>query len=161
MTEQKTQQAMQGNLFTREFEPLRDPRGRKSFKPDEKNRLLVMTLAAQNWTHENIAAFMGEKSDAGTFDPKTLRKYFSRELELGRLMIEGMAHQVVVDKMMTGNLTAAKKLLEDLSAFVPRKPAEKKPEKEPPLGKKQILEKEAKHPTGGWGEILGDGKAIN
>ncbi|MFY0619313.1 hypothetical protein [Shimia sp.] len=161
MTEQNSQQAKQGNLFTRDFEPLRDPRGRKSFKPSDENRLLVMTLAAQNWTHDNIAAFMGQKSEGGTFDPKTLRKYFSRELEMGRLMIEGMAHQVVVDKMMTGNLTAAKKLLEDLTAFVPKKPPEKKPEAEKPIGKKQALERDAKNPTGGWGAILGGSEAIN
>jgi hypothetical protein len=119
-----------------------------------------MTLAAQNWTHENIAAFMGQKMDSGTFDPKTLRKYFSRELELGRLMIEGMAHQVVVDKMMSGNLSAARKLLEDLSAFVPSKP-KTSPKPEQPIGKKKALENDANTPTGGWGSLLPAGKPIN
>ena len=155
MTEQNSQPAMQGNLFTREFAPLRDPRGRKSFKTTDENRLLVMTLAAQNWTHENIAAFMGQKMDSGKFDPKTLRKYFSRELAMGRLFIEGMAHQVVVDKMMSGNLSAARKLLEDLSAFVPQKPQPKPDPEEKPLGKKEALHKDAHNPPSGWGEILG------
>lgn len=154
MTEQNSQQELQGNLFTREFAPLRDPRGRKSFQPTDENRLLVMTLAAQNWTHENIAAFMGQKMESGTFDPKTLRKHFSRELELGRVMIEGMAHQVVVDKMMSGNLSAAKKLLEDLSALVPKKPQPKPEAPEKPVGKKEALDRAASRPSGGWGELL-------
>ncbi|MGR3813415.1 MAG: hypothetical protein ACU0AU_04935 [Cognatishimia activa] len=157
MTEQNSDKAMQGNLFTREFAPLRDPRGRKSFKATEENRLLVMTLAAQNWTHENIAAYMGQQMSNGTFDPKTLRKYFSRELELGRIMIEGMAHQVIVEKMMTGNLSAARKLLEDLSAFVPRKPSAPKEDKKEPEGKKAKLEADAKKPSEGWAELLGGG----
>lgn len=151
---------MQGNLFTGEFEQLRDPRGRKSFKPSPENRLLVSALRARGKTHKEIIIFMGGTDDTFCKDEKTFRKHFSRELEYGALFIEGMATQALVAKMMGGNMGAIKRLLEDSSAQPPAgKP--KGGAKPAPLGKKAALEQSASTLPAGWGELLGHGKPVN
>lgn len=142
---------MQGNLFTREFEMLRDARGRKSFQPTPENRLLVSTLSARGLSHKAIVKFMGATDDTFCKDEKTLRKHFSRELEDGALIIECMAAQALVAKMMQGNMAAITRLLEETASKPP--PPKTKPT-EKPLGKKEQLERDAAKAPGGWGNLL-------
>ena len=104
--------------------------------------------------------FMGGTDETFCKDEKTLRKYFSRELEYGALFIEGMATQALVAKMMDGNVGAIKKLLEDTGAQPPTR-QNSKPVKTEPLGKKASLEKGASELPSGWGDLLGGGKPVN
>ena len=82
-------------------------------------RLIPRSLAARNWSQDKILAFMGATDDSFPKDQKTLRKYFSRELQYGQLFIEGMAAQALVAKMMTGSLGAINKVLAESAAAVP------------------------------------------
>ena len=50
------------------------PAGRKSFAPTEQQRRMVESLAGFGMPHESIARLVD-------IDPKTLRKYFRRELD--------------------------------------------------------------------------------
>lgn len=128
------------------LQPIRDPRGRPSYKKTKENQLLVISLRAANWTQEQIATFIG-------CDVKTLRKNFSRELDHGALFLDGMAMQVIVKKMLSGNLSAAREVREIAAAGNAPKgaAAQKKPE---PLGKKERLLSEAHEAPKGWGDIL-------
>lgn len=158
-TENSTDE-MQINLFTGDLEKLRDPRGRKSFRPTQENRLLVSVLSARGFTHDNILTFMGAQEEAFPKDGKTLRKHFSRELKYGRVFIEGMAAQALVAKMMTGNMAAINKVLKDCEAAVPT-PKSQTQKKVEPLGKKAALDKGAGELTSGWGDLLKSGKPVN
>ncbi len=138
------------NLFGWEdFQP-RDPRGRPSFAKNKENQLLVIMRRARNYSHANIAALMG-------CDEKTLRKYFSRELKFGSLMLEDMALQVLVKKMMEGHVPSAKFILDMSSTAVPPKQESSPKAQQPVLGKKARAAVEAKDIPEGWGDLLGQG----
>jgi hypothetical protein len=128
---------------------IRDPRGRPSFAKNKENQLLVIQFRAVGWSQEQIATFMG-------CDAKTLRKHFSRELDNGALFMEGMAMQALVKQMLSGNVGAAKKVLEiSQAANAPRgKGTEKTEAKAPKLGKKEKIVGEARTPPSGWGDLL-------
>jgi transcriptional regulator with XRE-family HTH domain len=91
------------DLFGFPIEPLKDRRGRPSFKKTFENQQFVALRAAAGWTQEAIAADMG-------IDPKTLRKNFSRELEHGATIIEGQNLDVLSQKARQGNVSAVKAL---------------------------------------------------
>lgn len=95
------------DLFGRPAVPLRDPRGRKSFRKSKANQEFVESASAAGRTQEHIAAELG-------CDPKTLRKNFSRELKSGRARIEMEIIQVMRMKMQQGNVSAARLLREIL-----------------------------------------------
>lgn len=89
-------------------------------------------------------------------DAKTLRKYFSRELDNAAMLLEAQAVQVLVHKMRAGNVSAAKAVREIAAAQAAvrtRAAQQKQPRPEMP-GKKQQLAAEAKAPPQGWGDLL-------
>lgn len=138
------------DLFGAPITQIRERWGRPCFAKRKENQELVALLAAASWTHERIARYLG-------CDPKTLRKYFSRELEEGADRIEGMALEVTLKKMREGNGPAVQRLLEIVdrtrALSAPRKPAEPKQE---PLGKKELATMEAQgaHRDTDWAELV-------
>lgn len=142
------------DLLGDEIKPIRDPRGRKSYKRTKENQRLVITLRGAGWTQDDIAAYLG-------CDPKTLRKHFSRELDNGRAFLEGMAMQVLVQKMLEGHVGAAKHVLEQTKGRVP---TGAKPDagKSKPIGRKEQLMREADAPPSSWGDLgITDGSKLN
>lgn len=137
------------DLFGNPSLPLRDPRGRPQFAKSKENQMLVITLAARGWSAEQIGPFMGAS-------PNTIRKHFLRELEHGALFLEGMAMQVLVKKAIgEGHAPSVSKLLEMTEArTAPKSPKPKVEPKAPALGKKQVLDENAKTPPQGWGDLL-------
>lgn len=140
------------DLFGNPLLPMKDPRGRKAYAKSKENQQLVTDLVAGGMTHAKIATVLG-------CDEKTLRKYYSRELDEGDVIVEAEAISVLMHKMRTGNMAATKQVLEMVSLRrMPSKkfqPAEPKPE---PLGKKALQEKSAADVPSGWGDLLGGGK---
>lgn len=55
---------------------MKNPGGRPSYKPTDKDRRTVKVLAGFGTSHEDIAQTIG-------IDPKTLRKHFRKELDAG------------------------------------------------------------------------------
>lgn len=136
------------DLFGNPLQPFRDPRGRPAYAKSKENQMLVVQLRALSWTHDQIAAFMG-------CDAKTLRKHFSRELDHGALFLEGMAMQVLVRRMMDGNVSAAKEVLAMVRpANAPMGDKDGKPKKPPVKGKKEDLNDQAARPPQAWGDLL-------
>jgi hypothetical protein len=134
------------DLFGQPMTAIRDPRGRPCFAKSKENQMLVMTLRARNWTHGQIASFMG-------CDEKTLRKHFSRELEHGALFMEGIAMQALVRKMQEGHVGATKEVLSITRPSVaPMTTA--KPRVPQPVGKKALAGEEARQPPPSWGDLL-------
>lgn len=128
--------------------PLKDPRGRPAFAKSKENQLLVISLRGAGWSQEEIAAFM-------RCDPKTLRRHFSRELDHGATFLDGLAVQVLVRKMMEGNVGAAKAVRELTAARAPKAKGDGKPKPAPaPLGKKDRQKLEAHDMPAGWGDLL-------
>jgi hypothetical protein len=130
------------------YRPLRDPRGRPSYAKTKENQLLVINLRAAGWSQEQIATFVG-------CDPKTLRKNFSRELDHGALMLEGIALQVLTKRALEGNVGAAKEVLAIARAGNAPK-SSTRPPKPIPVGKKEQLTRDARVPSQGWGDLLDD-----
>lgn len=125
---------------------IRDPRGRPQFAKTKENQRLVITLRGSGWTEADIAGFMG-------CDPKTLRKHFSRELDSGALFLEGMALQVLVQKMLDGHVGAAKEVRDIARSRAPK--GSGKPAMTPDqMGKKAKLARDAQTPPQGWGDLL-------
>lgn len=129
--------------------PLKDPRGRPSFKKTKENQMLVMSLRSKGQTQDEIARFMG-------CDPKTLRKNFSRELDHGQALLEGIAMQALVRRALEGNVTAIKTLLDVTSVRAPnRRPAQPAADKPvTPVGKKEQLAQAARAPGPDWGQLI-------
>lgn len=131
--------------------PIRDPRGRKSAVANSTIRkeiqTVVMSMRSVGKTQEEIAQYLH-------MDAKTLRKYFSRELEHGAMLLEGMAMQVLVKKMLDGNVSAAKEVQKICASRSAPKSAPTKQPKPSPLGKKDLLNNESRNPTLGWGDVL-------
>jgi len=85
--------------------PIRDRRGRPSFKKDKENQDFVAVRIAAGWSQKRIAENMG-------IDEKTLRKYFSRELELGAVFIEGVVLDVLLRRTREGHAPSVRQLRE-------------------------------------------------
>lgn len=152
--EHENSPAEQGvDLFGRPLLPLRDRRGRKSFKKDKENQAFVSRRAADGWTHEMIAEDMG-------IDPKTLRKYFSRELSSGRVFMVGEMLDILHRRAREGHVPSVKALLdryEDVAPSAPRNrdaSHEDDPEEEKPLGKKEQARLEAQQMPDNYGDIF-------
>ncbi|GGW24038.1 hypothetical protein GCM10011452_09300 [Gemmobacter lanyuensis] len=131
--------------------PLRDPRGRKSAVGNasirKENQRVVMSLSAAGLKTDEIAQYMG-------IDAKTLRKYFSRELDHGAMLLEGLAMQALVQRMLEGNVSAAKEVRTIAAARAAPRTPKAHVHKPAPLGKKAALAQEAKAPPTGWGDLL-------
>jgi predicted transcriptional regulator len=93
------------DLFGQPSLPIKDRRGRPSFKKDKQNQDFVAVRIAAGWTHKRIAENMG-------IDEKTLRKYFSRELEYGAVFIEGVVLDVLLRRTREGHAPSVRQLRE-------------------------------------------------
>lgn len=136
------------DLFGKPVEMLRDRRGRAVYKKDKQNQSIVAMLVSRRWTQERIAGYLG-------CDPKTLRKYYSRELETGADLIEGMALEILLQKMTNGDRIATQKIL-DVVDNGRLEIAPPKPRAVERLGKKEELDAAAKTPMGSWSDDFGD-----
>jgi hypothetical protein len=144
---------LETDLFGNPLLPMKDPRGRKAYAKSKENQELVLDLRAGGMTHGDIATVLG-------CDEKTLRKYYSRELNEGAILVQAESIRVLVRKMRMGNMAATKLVLE--MASLQNAPAKKpRVDKLEPLGKKALLDKGAADVPQGWGGLLGDGKRVN
>lgn len=151
MEEKSGDGEVERDLLGDPIKAIRDPRGRRSAVGSEGIRKevqrVVMSLKAAGQSQEQIAEYL-------RMDVKTLRKYFSRELDHGATLLEGLAMQVLVKRMLDGSVSAAKQVLAiagPRSAPQTGKGAGAKPE---PLGKKAALAEAARKPDAGWGDLL-------
>lgn len=138
------------DMFGQPILPIKERRGRPSFGKSKENQELVCLLRAAGWTQHRIARYIG-------CDEKTLRKNFSRELEDGADVIEGMALEVTLKKLRSGNSVAISRIFDIVEKKGrPAVPVAPKPERQEPLGKKETLEQEAHtaHEGTGWGSLL-------
>ncbi|KPF47078.1 hypothetical protein [Rhizobium sp. AAP43] len=142
------------DLFGQPVQALRDPRGRKSYKKSAENQQLVSVLRAGGWNHERIAAVL-------QCDEKTLRKYFSRELDVGKDIVEAetlMVNYAQMRQGKSGAISRQMKILENSALAAPRK-SDAKPRREPKpeqLGKKAQLDADAHSGlrSSSWGDVL-------
>ena len=134
------------DLFGQPVVPMRDPRGRPSFRKSKENQETVATLAAAGWTAERIGPYLG-------CDPQTVRKHFSRELQYGAAFVEGMALQVLVARMKEGHAPSARAVLEITRA--------KAAVRGSVIGKKEARKAAAHQAPAEWGDLLGEGGPVN
>lgn len=140
------------DLFGQPIQPIKDRRGRPSYAKSTENQVLVTVLRAANWSHERIARILG-------CDEKTLRKYYSRELDAGADLVEAETLMVNYQKMRQGNSAAIGRLLDivgETALALPHGARKVPAAKEPKLGKKEQLVEDAHsgHRATGWGELL-------
>ena len=142
------------DLFGAPVSQIRERWGRPSFKKDKENQQHVAVLKARGWSTERIAKYIG-------CSEPTLRKNFFRELQAGADMIEAEMLAVLYAKARGGNVSAVERLMDRLE-LNPAFAAKNSPKAAAPaggdtpekLGKKAMLEKAAKNPTGSWGDLL-------
>ncbi len=141
MTEQFSDERPELDMFGQPVQPIRDRRGRPSFKKDKENQDFVAVRAAAGWSQKRIAENMG-------VDEKTLRKYFSRELENGAILIDGVMLDVLLRRVREGHTPSIShlrsRLQEGERSRLEREMASK-PKDEPleRLGKKVVDEQRA------------------
>lgn len=145
------------DLFGQTVEPIRDRRGRKSFKKDKQNQDFVAARVADGWSQKRIAEDMG-------IDEKTLRKYFSRELEFGATFVRGMLLDVLMRKAREGHTASIRLLAEwqrDAGPIAPRKPKADEDQDDDeadnpakPLGKKEQARVDAQDVPDEYGDIF-------
>ncbi|MBO9099989.1 MULTISPECIES: helix-turn-helix domain-containing protein [unclassified Rhizobium] len=138
------------DMFGDPMLPIKDRRGRPSYAKSKENQELVALLRAAGWTQGRIARYIG-------CDEKTLRKNFSRELEQGLDIIEGMALEVTLKKLKSGNSVAISRIFDVIDKRGnPAVPVATAPEPEERLGKKQTADRDAKtaHEGTEWGSLL-------
>ncbi|WP_312530716.1 hypothetical protein [Paracoccus sp. (in: a-proteobacteria)] len=143
------------DLFGDPLVPLRDRRGRKSFKKDKQNQDFVMVRIAAGWSQKRIAENMG-------IDEKTLRKYFSRELEFGATFVDGVMLDVLMRKVREGHTPSIRQLQErikDAAPAAPRRSPQLDDEDEDGtpaarLGKKELERAAAQEVPDNYGDIF-------
>lgn len=145
------------DLFGQPSLPIRDRRGRKSFKKDKQNQDFVCARIADGWSQNRIAEDMG-------IDEKTLRKYFSRELEFGATFIRGMLLDVLMKKAREGHTPSIRLLAEWQKDAGPTAPRSQRPDAEDrdgedeatarPLGKKEQEQIDAQDVPANYGDIF-------
>lgn len=122
--------------------------GRPPFKPTPAQRRKVAIAAAGGMAHEEIAVALG-------ICRNTLTKHFEKELSVG-------AHQKRMDVLeamaraaLKGNVAAAK-------AFLANTPGLAAPPVEPPVGKKEQANLDAKTAAAGteWDDLIGAGANV-
>jgi len=140
------------DLFGNEILPMRDRRGRPSFKKTKENQDFVAVRAAAGWNQDLIAEALG-------CDPKTLRKNFSRELSQGALLIDGLCLDVLLRGAREGHTPSVKALqarLDRVSAGAPRAAGKEKneqPAKAEKLGVKEKRLNDATKPQADYGSL--------
>tara|TARA_R110002020_G_scaffold161293_1_gene346351 strand:+ start:584 stop:1078 length:495 start_codon:yes stop_codon:yes gene_type:complete len=145
--------AAEVDLFGNPLEPIRDRRGRRSFRKDKQNQDFVAVRAAAGWRQSAIAEALG-------CDEKTLRKYFSRELSGGALMIDGLCLDVLLRKAREGHTPSVRQLQNRLDRVAAPPPGKGQDagdddgdEQTAELGKKAQRLADAAHPETGYGEL--------
>ncbi|MEI4488987.1 hypothetical protein V8J36_22660 [Frigidibacter sp. MR17.14] len=119
MKPEKSETAAEVDLFGCPLEPIRDRRGRRSFKKDAENQRFVAVRVSDGWSQKRIAENMG-------IDEKTLRKHFSCELELGLTQVRGEFLDVLMRKAREGHVPSIRLLDEwfrDKAPPAPRRAA--------------------------------------
>lgn len=121
------------DLWGNPWTPEPDPRGRKRHKREPQLAEKVAVLRAGKMIEEDIAARLG-------LDPKTLRKYYSRELNGGPSLAKAVLTEAMWEKAKAGNVSAARYMREefekaDLARLDER--VRTREVKEPALGKKE------------------------
>jgi transcriptional regulator with XRE-family HTH domain len=143
------------DLFGAPIAPIRDRRGRPVFKKDKENQDFVSVRIAAGWTQKRIADNMG-------IDEKTLRKYFSRELELGAVFIDGVMLDVLLKRVREGHVPSIRQLRDRIIAAGPAAPRNhaddgddaEGDEKAKPLGKKEQALQDAQVIPDDYGDIF-------
>ena len=132
--------------------PLKDPRGRPAFARTQGNQMVVMTLRAKGQSVSEIATFL-------RCDEKTVRKHFSRELDAGAALLEGIAMQVLVRKMLEGSVGAARQVLEICATRA--QGAKARQPKAPELGKRELAQIEAAKAPPSVADLLNRTERLN
>ncbi|WP_347139445.1 hypothetical protein [Paracoccus sp. SSK6] len=146
------------DLFGQPLLPIRDRRGRPCFRKDKENQDFVMVRVAAGWAQKRIAEDMG-------IDEKTLRKHFSRELEMGATFIEGVMLDVLIRKVREGHTPSVRQLreqLKDAGTKAPRNRPNQDDDSDEdddqvpdlPLGKKEQAVLEAQKVPDNYGDIF-------
>ena len=124
------------------------PRGRPAFEPSEKDRRIVEAMSGWAIAQERIAKVVG-------CDPKTLRKHFAAELEMGSAKLEAQLAQNLLRiaqgsdrQALIATIFALKARFGWVEALAPLR------EREYPMGKKERAELAAREAAGGWGDLL-------
>lgn len=94
------------DLWGDPWTPEPDPRGRKRHKRCTLLAENIAVLRASELTEEEIAARVN-------LDPKTLRKYYSRELKAGPALARAVLNEAMWKKAKTGNVSAARYMREE------------------------------------------------
>lgn len=157
MSDENSPAVWEYDMFGQRIVPIRDRRGRPSFKKDKENQDFVMVRVAAGWTHKRIAEDMG-------IDEKTLRKHFSRELENGAVFVDGLMLDVLIKKVREGHTPSIRQLRERLAEAGPTAPRNKPAsaddedaeieEKAAPLGKKEQRLQDAQVIPDDYGDIF-------
>ncbi len=142
-------QPVEVDLFGMEVVPIKDRRGRPSYKKDKENQSTVSVLRAAGWSQSRIARYLG-------CDEKTLRKHFSRELDFGADIVEAQCLEVLYAKMRQGHNKSANDLISRAEKGHALPPAPPKAEKETKLGKKAQADLDAQtgHEGTEWAGLL-------
>lgn len=141
------------DLFGQPMLPIRDRRGRKSFKKDKENQDFVAVRIAAGWSQKRIAEDM-------QIDEKTLRKHFSRELEFGATFVDGVMLDVLMRKVREGHVPSIRQLRERLVGASPQAPRNNTPVEDEddatdqPLGKKEQARLDAQKVPDNYGDIF-------
>lgn len=151
MSNENSSAEIETDLFGAPVTQIRERWGRPSFGKNKENQELVALLRAAGWKQSRIARYL-------QCDEKTLRKHFSRELADGADLIEGMALEVTLKKMRSGNSVATGRIFDiiDRGRIEPPAPSENPEPKPEPLGKKAQADIDAQtaHQGSSWGNIL-------
>ncbi|MBM06664.1 MAG: hypothetical protein CMH88_09915 [Oceanibulbus sp.] len=139
------------DLFGQPLTPIKDRRGRPSYKKTKENQDFVAVRAAAGWSQKMIAEALG-------CSEKTMRDNFYRELHGGQLIIEGLCLDVLVRRAREGHAPSIGKLLDRLDRVATPPAASKKGEAKkedaaPVLGKKQQALAEAADPAKEYGDL--------
>lgn len=96
-----TENTEETDLFGNPWRPLKDQRGRKRHKWSSYVAEKIAVLRATGLNQEQIGDRLG-------VDPKTLRKYYSRELEEGPSLAKALLDEKMWEKALGGNVSAAR-----------------------------------------------------
>ena len=139
------------DLFGNEILPLRDRRGRPSYKKTKENQDFVAVRAAAGWTQAKICEALG-------CSEKTLRANFSRELSDGLLLVEGVCLDVLMRGARAGHVPSVKALQSRLDRVATGAPKAKEKKQEAQkieavLGKKEKALEDAGAPASEYGDL--------
>ncbi|GLK86674.1 hypothetical protein [Ancylobacter defluvii] len=135
--------------------PLKAARGRPTFKPTDENRKMVEAMAAYGVREDEIADIMD-------IDPKTLRKHFRRELDLGHIKANVKVAESLYQTAIKGGregVTAAifwLKTRAGWSEYMSPPAPPPRPPKEAKIGKKEAALQAARNPdkSTSMGELM-------